>query len=55
MVLQRAPHSANVWGFLPACDDSVEVMFGGKMYTATLNPGEWYQSINPEFSQWGIA
>lgn len=42
MVLQRAPHSANVWGFLPACDDSVEVMFGGKMYTATLNPGEWY-------------
>lgn len=48
MVLQKAPHSANVWGFLPACDDNVEVMFGEKMYTAKLNSGELYQ---PEIYQ----
>ena len=40
MVLQRAPHSANVWGFMPACDDKVEVTFGEKMYNAMLNHGE---------------
>jgi len=40
MVLQRAPHSANVWGFMPACDDKVEVTFGEKMYDAMLSQGE---------------
>ena len=40
MVLQRAPHSANVWGFMPACDDKVEVTFGEKMYNAMLSQGE---------------
>ena len=39
MVLQRAPHSANVWGFMPACDDKVEVTFGEK-YNAMLSHGE---------------
>ena len=40
MVLQRARHSANVWGFLPACDDKVEVTFEEKKYNAMLSQGE---------------
>lgn len=39
MVLQRAPHSANVWGVVADCDD-VTVEFNGKMYTATMIQGD---------------
>ena len=40
MVLQRAPHSANVWSFMPACDDKVEVTFGETNYKVMLSEVE---------------
>ncbi len=38
MVLQKGPHSASVWGYIPECDP-VTVTFNGKTITATLVAG----------------
>ncbi len=35
MVLQKGPHSASVWGYIPECDP-VTVTFNGKTIAATL-------------------
>ena len=35
MVLQQAPHQANLWGVVPGCG-SVTVMFDGRKYAATI-------------------
>ncbi len=35
MVLQKGPHSASGWGYIPECDP-ITVTFNGKTITATL-------------------
>lgn len=42
MVLQRAPKSATVWGFVTGlkADDVVKVFMGSQTFHASLSPGE---------------
>ena len=42
MVLQQAPHQANLWGYVPkALCAGVKVTFSGKSIDATVFQGTW--------------
>lgn len=45
MVLQRAPASAVVWGYVPECE-TVSVEFNSVTLKADLAPGDGYENIH---------
>lgn len=42
MILQQAPASANVWGYVLKCDSKVTVTFAGKKLPANFSSGMQY-------------
>ena len=48
MVLQQAPHQANVWGYISDCEDEVTVEFVHVEYPATLIKGIYTTNITQQ-------